>query len=103
GHELAHVFLRHRRVHVHHRLRPGAGSEDEKEKWGQTPFNGHEHQRFCVIVSRSAGCPALTLAIARLSAGATSPGWSIGPSAYQPSDLASAAKSGAGSSMSMPM
>src|SRR5581483_1614579 len=64
--------------------------------------HGFAH-RFCVMVSRSAGCPALTLAIARCKAPATSPGLSIGPSAYQPSDLASDAKSGAGSSMSMPM
>src|SRR4051794_5361369 len=59
--------------------------------------------RFCVIVSMSAGSPAFTLAIALFSAAATWPGWSIGPSAYQPIERAMLAKSGAGSSMSMPM
>src|SRR5436190_12560744 len=98
--QLAQVLLRHRRVHVDDLLRPGAGRGERKyqQKRGQTPFH-----RFCVMVSMSAGCPALTRLMARLSAAATAPGLSIGPSAYQPIALAREAKSGAGSSMSMPM
>src|SRR5581483_6269906 len=102
GDQLAHVLLRHRRIHVHHRLRPGRRAEQEKKNRDSPYFSQIAHL-FCVMVSSSAGCPAFTLAIARLSAGATSAGWSIGPSAYQPIDFARAAKSGAGSSMSMPM
>src|ERR1700719_1797466 len=47
----------------------------------------------CVTVSSNAGWPFSTTASARLMAGPTSLGFSIGPSAYQPMDCASLAKS----------
>src|SRR5207249_11805655 len=59
-------------------------------------LHSYGFQRFCVMVSRRAGWPAFTLAIARLSAAATSFGLSLGPSAYHPMDFAIDAKSGSG-------
>src|SRR5256714_10710781 len=60
--------------------------------------------RFLTIVSSNAGRPSFRItSMARRSAGPTSFGSSIGTSLYQPNDLASIAKSGAGSERSMPM
>src|SRR5262249_41358359 len=50
-----------------------------------------------------AGLPCLTCSMARLSAGLRSSPFSIGPSAYQPIERASPAKSGSGPKRSMPI
>src|SRR5439155_18515835 len=84
--------------HHRHAHAPGADEADLRDGG----IRGGVH-RFCVSVSRSAGCPAFTFAMARFSARATFFGSSIGPSPYQPIACASLPKSGSGSLMSMPM
>src|SRR6185503_10657770 len=84
----------HRRAHL-------SNSDDTNLHGYYLPWRAQP--RCCVIVSISAGLPRLTSAMARFSAAAISPGLSIGPSAYQPMERASVAKSGGGPSMSMPI
>src|SRR5690349_2663868 len=104
GDECAQILVGHRGIKID---LLGGRKRRRQKKGGQSNFpvtaDAQTPYRFCVMVSMSAGCPALTRLMARFKAAATAPGLSIGPSAYHPIDFASEAKSGAGLSMSMPM
>src|SRR3989442_9766167 len=72
------------------RLQADAWSRENDRRETYTCAKSQRHRDYlgCVTTSTSAGSPRLTTAMARLSAGARSAGFSIGPSACTPSPCA---------------
>src|SRR3989442_1727490 len=72
------------------RLQADAWSRENDCRETCTRAKSQRHRDYlgCVTTSTSAGSPRLTTAMARLSAGARSAGFSIGPSACTPSPCA---------------